>query len=258
MIRINKNIDIYQKEDVVNIYSRKTFLLEPEKKILSIIKDDIKNAKVLDIGVGGGRTTLYFSKKAKRYVGIDYSSKMIDICNEKYGTYDTISFKVLAARNLDSLEKKYFDIILFSYNGLDCIDIKHRKNVLEGITKLLKDGGKFIFSMHNINHIKFMYNLYSGYSPKIHIKRFFRIIRLLMHNGFPAKYEKMDYTQFTDSAHNFRNTHTYSSLPAEINTLKHLGYSSIRAFSCNNGDEMMLKSLKSYTEPWVYFYCLKN
>ena len=50
--------------------------------------------------------------------------------------------------NNTDLGKKYFDIILFSYNGLDCIDIKHRKNVLEGITKLLKDRGKFIFSMH--------------------------------------------------------------------------------------------------------------
>lgn len=258
MIRINKNIDIYQNEDVVNKYARHTFLLEPEKKILSIIKDEIKNAKVLDIGVGGGRTTLHFSKKVKMYVGIDYSSKMIDICNEKYGTYDTISFKVLDARNLDSLGRKYFDIILFSYNGLDCIDIKHRKNVLKGITKLLKDGGKFIFSMHNINHIKFMYNLYSGYNPIMHIKKFHRIIRLLVHNGFPAKYEKMDCAQFTDGAHNFRNTHTYSSLPLEINTLKQLGYSSIRTFSSKNGDEIMLKSLKSYTEPWIYFYCIKS
>ena len=72
-----KNIDIYKKKHIVNFYSRQIYLFEAEKRILSIIKNKLHKSKVLDIGVGGGRTTIHFSENAKSYYGIDYSKEMI-------------------------------------------------------------------------------------------------------------------------------------------------------------------------------------
>ena len=61
-------------------------LLPPEKLICSLIKD-LYIDSMLDIGVGGGRTTKYFHKITKNYLAIDYSKKMIEICNQKFKKY---------------------------------------------------------------------------------------------------------------------------------------------------------------------------
>ena len=39
---------------------------------------------ILDIGVGGGRTSRYLAGNASRYVGVDYAPEMVRICREKY------------------------------------------------------------------------------------------------------------------------------------------------------------------------------
>lgn len=39
---------------------------------------------MLDIGVGAGQTTPYFAQSVKEYIGIDYSSQMIQACRS-YG-----------------------------------------------------------------------------------------------------------------------------------------------------------------------------
>ena len=38
---------------------------------------------MLDIGVGTGRTTMHFAGLVKEYVGVDYSSALIQACPEK-------------------------------------------------------------------------------------------------------------------------------------------------------------------------------
>ena len=39
---------------------------------------------MLDIGVGGGRTTYYFKDLVKKYKGIDIAPKFIESCKNKF------------------------------------------------------------------------------------------------------------------------------------------------------------------------------
>jgi len=39
---------------------------------------------IMDLGVGGGRTTPYLSSIASCYVGADYSEEMIRVCRSKF------------------------------------------------------------------------------------------------------------------------------------------------------------------------------
>ena len=40
--------------------------------------------EVLDLGVGGGRTTAFLSSRAGAYVGLDYAPTMVKICRLKF------------------------------------------------------------------------------------------------------------------------------------------------------------------------------
>ncbi len=117
----------YEIPEIVEYFAKEDFLQEPEKTILNMLKEELKNMKMLDIGVGGGRTTYYFAPLVKEYVGIDYSSGMIDACNNKYyNINNNISFIQCDVRNMNIFENDTFDFILFSFNGIDSISFDDR------------------------------------------------------------------------------------------------------------------------------------
>jgi 2-polyprenyl-3-methyl-5-hydroxy-6-metoxy-1,4-benzoquinol methylase len=72
----------------------------------------------LDIGCGSGRITLYYAAKGAKVIGIDYSSKMIDLANEYLRKYRKIMHNRLNISYLcyDFLEdfnsKEKFDVTL--------------------------------------------------------------------------------------------------------------------------------------------------
>ncbi|HWI66980.1 MAG TPA: class I SAM-dependent methyltransferase [Nitrospiraceae bacterium] len=102
---------------------------------------------ILDVGVGGGRTTPYLSAIASRYVGVDYSEEMIRACRSKF---PHLRFNVADASDLSQFADASFDSIVFSFNGLDCLaPYENRENCLRECHRVLKAGGVYIFSTHN-------------------------------------------------------------------------------------------------------------
>ena len=77
---LNKaNIDnktTYNSRDIVDIYGScmGNRLTKPEETILGIIRDRLPEMRMLDIGVGCGRTSIYFMDQVREYIGIDYSA----------------------------------------------------------------------------------------------------------------------------------------------------------------------------------------
>jgi SAM-dependent methyltransferase len=131
------------------------YLYLPEAIVFDRFRDQWDSFTVLDLGVGAGRTAWVFSPQAKRYIGIDYASAMIDHCRQRIPEAEHRSFEVGDARDLRGIPDQHFDFVIFSYNGLDYIDHENRQKALKEIRRVLKPGGWFFFSSHSLDAFPF-------------------------------------------------------------------------------------------------------
>ena len=71
-------------------------------------KEYICDKRILDIGCGAGRTSIFQTNFSKFYTGIDYSSKLIEACKAKF---EDVLFICCDVRDMSVFEAK----ILISY-----------------------------------------------------------------------------------------------------------------------------------------------
>src|SRR6185437_16849190 len=127
-------------------YLRAGELQPPEIAIFSRIGPEFADKRILDLGVGAGRTTPYLLEISKNYIGIDFSLAMISACQTRYPTAE---FAVGDARDLSQFPAASFDFVLFSHNGIDCLDHPGRLRALAEIRRVLAPSGVFVFSTRN-------------------------------------------------------------------------------------------------------------
>lgn len=103
-------------------------------------------SRILDLGCGAGRTTAWLTAKGHDVVGLDFAVKMIEAARSQN---PAISYVVADATAIN-FKSSRFDVVVFSFNGIDCIpSIAKRLEALREIRRVLKPGGYFIFSSHN-------------------------------------------------------------------------------------------------------------
>jgi len=102
---------------------------------------------ILDIGVGGGRTSHCLAENASRYVGIDFAPEMVRICRKKYPQWE---YMEASATDLSPFPGGSFDAVVLSYNMLDdLISDEDRQRCLKECHRVLRENGFLIFSSHN-------------------------------------------------------------------------------------------------------------
>jgi ubiquinone biosynthesis O-methyltransferase len=113
-------------------------------------KDLIKGKKVLDLGCGAGRLSLFAAKYAKEVFGIDYIEKAIDYANNfaEITKSKNITFQV---GDLDLFKNEKFDVILIS-DVLQHVDDPLK--TLKQCHKILKKNGLVIISIPNFNNFR--------------------------------------------------------------------------------------------------------
>lgn len=114
--------------------------------ILLKYRDAVAGQPVLDIGIGTGRTTVYLSRIAGRYEGIDYSASMVDHCRKRF---PGVSVHHCDVRDLSRFADSTFSFAVFSYSGIDSIDHDGRLKALAEIARVLRLGGLCAFSARN-------------------------------------------------------------------------------------------------------------
>lgn len=149
------NYEVYQLDSVVKDFARTSGLFPAEELIVRKYETAIAAARVLDLGVGGGRTASYLLSRCGSYRAIDYSSAMISACRSRFPECASCVFVVGDARDLSAYPAGGFDFILFSYNGLDYVGHEDRLQVLAEIRRVLSPGGLFFFSTHSLHAYPF-------------------------------------------------------------------------------------------------------
>jgi SAM-dependent methyltransferase len=139
------NILTYNAPAVAAYYAALDYLTPCERLLFD---EHLKpGMAILDLGVGGGRTTAYLSSIAARYVGVDYASEMIAACRKKF---PHLEFEVGDAADLTRFSSSSFDAVVMAFNGMDyVIPDEMRFRALREIRRLLKPEGILIFSSHN-------------------------------------------------------------------------------------------------------------
>ncbi len=130
----------------LDAYARETGLFPVEQRIL---RDHFPPppAEVLDIGCGAGRTTRHLHELGYRVIAGDIVPQMVERARHILPGAD---IRVLDATRLE-LASNAFDAVWFSFNGLDCIyPFASRLQALSEIHRVLKPGGIFIYSSHNV------------------------------------------------------------------------------------------------------------
>ncbi len=256
------NKDTFNAIDVVKHYCHETDLQPPEITILKYLKDRLSNMKMLDIGVGAGRTTPYFANLVKEYVGVDYAEEMVAVCKERFLEYSgNVAFKTCDVRSMKVFEKNTFDFILFSFNGLDYISHEDRRKALMEIQRVGKSGGYFCFSTHNTGciHKLFEFKYQFSFHPRRtfrHIVRWF-LLKLVYNKSIDIKKLKdSPFVMFKDGSRNFRLNVYYTSTLEQIKQLDDF-FKEIRVYSYRSGREIRDENeLKSIDDPWLYYLCV--
>lgn len=150
-----KNLSKYESNEVVSYYVRQLQLQPAEAWLFE--RHLRPGLAILDIGVGGGRTTPYLASGARRYVGADYSQPMVESCRARF---PALEFRHCDATNMAQFADGEFEAVVFSFNGIDVISSdESRRRCLQETARVLQPGGIFIFSSHNAKLLGVVPNL---------------------------------------------------------------------------------------------------
>ncbi len=243
----------YASAEVVNWYDELDFIYKPEVVILQKLTPLIKDKKLLDLGIGGGRTTRLLLKLSSDYTGIDYTPAAVKVVKSKYPGANVLCAD---ARDLSAFEDADFEFVLFSLNGIDYVDHQDRLKVLSEIGRVLKPGGFFMFSTHNRDSrqfnklpwqkgVHFSLNfLKSALYTLAFLPRHFRLKKHEIYTD--------EYAIINDNAHGFSLFTYYIGLERQRAQLETAGFVSVEAYDM---DGKLVERDQNF--PWTYYLTQK-
>lgn len=254
-----KNYAVYTRASIVNYYAQLNQLQPAEKAILAQLKDRLPTMKMLDIGIGGGRTTQHFQPLVKDYTGIDYAAEMIAACRQRFAhALGPMTLAVVDARDLHPFEDDSFDVIVFSFNGIDYVSHADRLQILQEIHRVGKPGGFFLFSSHNL---RAMARVFDG-RQQISLNPFKTYVNLVMWALLrlfnPAIRQRQinaaDYLVLKDESHNFR-LQTYYIRPEVQTKQLEFGFKNIQVYPWMQEQGAAMEDSSLDSSLWLYYSC---
>lgn len=218
---------------VVSYFKGLRGLQKPEADVLERVAPTASDKRMLDIGVGGGRTTAHFAPPFFEYVGIDSAEPMVQACRKRFTkSMDNGHFEVCDVRSMTRFADGTFDFILFSYNGLDYIDHEGRLRALSEIRRVAKKGARFLFSSHNLDALRQK-----------------RLWKLWRSNPPAGEVLSRDWAIVNDGALMFRLSTYYIRPEAQVAQLEAAGFGNVEVLRVSNG---------SRVDRWLYYLCTAN
>lgn len=229
-------------------FASMTDLQPPEARILQILAPRLPKARMLDLGVGGGRTTLHFAPRVQSYVGLDYAEGMVRACERRFAGRE-YRFVHGDARALP-FDAEAFDVVVFSYNGIDYVSHADRERILDEIRRVLSPAGQFVFSTHNLGVAERLYVGEGGLLDRLKRRR------IRARNPPLEKVRAQDHALLFDGACRGRLTTYYIGAAAQVRQLVAHGFAGTRIFGLATGAELSAAAAEAETrDAWLTYLC---
>lgn len=250
------NRSYYDVPHIVDNYARETSLQKPEEAILERFRDELARARLLEIGVGPGRTTPRIRAAVRHYVAIDYSAAMLAPCRQRFRDAQLV---LCDGRRL-AFPAGTFDAAYFCWNAIDDVGHADRIAMLEAIAKVLRPGGLFFFSTHN-----------RDWTPKSPYTQFYAVrsrnpLRLLGGNARAAgkylfgifnhlRYRKLErdeeeYAMVNEAPLDFRTMTYFIGRRQQIAQLARYGFGEVELFA---RDGRRITRDEPCDDGWIYY-----
>ena len=97
---------------------------------------------------GTGEDALWLANKGNQVLATDASSKMIEVARKKQveANYSSLHFEQAYFSDLKSnYSNKKFDLLFSNFGGLNCVDERELKSLLQDFSELVKPNGNMVF-----------------------------------------------------------------------------------------------------------------
>lgn len=246
--------EFYRSGAVVEQYARLTSLQAPERAIFDAIGPALKHCRLLDLGVGGGRTTHELIRRCDHYVGADYAEPMVAACRSKFADQilnHDVRFEVADARALPFADAS-FDVVFFSFNGIDLVGADSRATALAECRRVLRPGGHFVYSSHNLNWLDSRRNVrWEGLRDYLETQRFWSAMRRINREIWPISQRSS--VELVDP---YGGGLTCYVRPEELlRQTRACGFDRARVFDLNGLEVQDSARVVCLTDAWVYVMC---
>ena len=160
-MNMKTNID-YWENLLINLPKSYKKWFEKEKKYLQ--KIITKDASVLEVGCGNGRSIFDILPKTKNVTGIDHEDKAVVDAKNNFSRYPSIKILKADAAQLP-FDNEEFDFVICMITFANFADKKFK--ALEEMRRVLKDSGKIIISVFSENALEERMRVYKTSGVKI-------------------------------------------------------------------------------------------
>jgi SAM-dependent methyltransferase len=152
-----------------------------------------------------------------------------------------------------------YDIVFFSFNGLDCVTHEDRLEILQEIARIGKPGAWFYFTSHNLNWASNIFEWWrQPVTGRVGLVRRLKWLLLRYTKNFrvsTAKFRNARHLVFNDGAHHWSMQLYYIRPLEQIRQLKPL-FDDIRVFSTVSGNELAREEdIAGSCEPYLGYLC---
>jgi SAM-dependent methyltransferase len=139
------NTSVWGRGGYLWIYRRRW--LRPVESVLLERYRQALSGDVLELGCGGGRITGHLVPLARSLHGVDIAPDMVAHCRR---AFPQATFSQADIRDLSGIETASADAVVAGFNVIDVLTHEDRGAFLDELHRILRPGGTFIFSSHNL------------------------------------------------------------------------------------------------------------